>query len=462
MNSFGGFIMIYTHRINTDIQIKSLEDLAKLKPFLEEGTLKINKSQIARELGKDRRTVDKYLKGYEKPASRNKASNLDDYYDRIKELLSDESQQIFYYKRVLWQFLVDNHQLSCAQSSFRRYISQHPEFQEYFDRKRKQPVSKKSHMRFETAPGKQAQLDWKESMKFLLKNGEWIDINIFVLLLANSRFRVYRLSLSKSQDILFSFLDDAFELFGGVPEELLTDNMKTVMDQARTEYFKGKVNARFEQFASDYGFRVRPCIAARPQTKAKVEAPMKLLDEIYAYNGLLDYNELNQLVQKLNDRINHQVHPGTGRIPVMYLQKERADLLPLPKESIRKPYQIITTTVKVNASSMITYRSNQYSVAPEYIGKHLNLQVYDNHLHVYYNTSLVAIHPISSKKLNYLEEHYISISRLTFKSEHCDIDAIAKNNLNQIGALFTNEQHIRTTEEKPRILKTKADGNTSG
>lgn len=64
---------------------------------------------------------------------------------------------------------------------------------------------------------------------------------------------------------------------------------------------------------------------------------MKLLDEIYAYNGLLGYNELNELVNRLNERINHQVHPGTGRIPIMYLQKERADLLPLPKESIRKP-----------------------------------------------------------------------------------------------------------------------------
>ncbi len=58
-----------------------------------------------------------------------------------------------------------------------------------------------------------------------------------------------------------------------------TDNMKTVMNQPRTAYSKGKVNPRFAQFASDYGFKVRPCIAARPQTKAKVEAPMKLLDE---------------------------------------------------------------------------------------------------------------------------------------------------------------------------------------
>lgn len=106
--------MIYTPKITSDIQINSLKDLVKLKPFLEDSTLKINKSQIARELGKDRRTVDKYLKGYEKPTARKRSSCIDDYYDIIKELLSDENQQIFYYKRVLWQFLKDNHGLSCA------------------------------------------------------------------------------------------------------------------------------------------------------------------------------------------------------------------------------------------------------------------------------------------------------------------------------------------------------------
>ena len=232
---------------------------------------------------------------------------------------------------------------------------------------------------------------------------------------------------------------DAFETFGGVPQELLTDNMKTVMDKPRTEYGKGKVNARFQQFASDYGFTVKPCIAGRPQTKAKVEAPMKLLDEIYAYNGLLDYQELNEFVRQLNERINHQVHPGTGRIPIMYLQKERTSLLPLPKDTVRKSYQLVTTTSKVNSSSMVTYHSNQYSVPPEYIGKTLSLQVYDNHLHVYYNTTLVAMHAISSKKLNYLEKHYIAISRLTLKSGNCDINAVARENLKQIGALFQNE-----------------------
>ena len=190
-------------------------------------------------------------------------------------------------------------------------------------------------------------------------------------------------------------------------------------------------------------------------TKAIVECPIKLLDVIFAYNGLLDYHELNQLVHKLNERINHAVHPGTGRIPVMYLQKEKAHLSPLPRNVIRKPYQMsffsvfvfffcmfsfcFNQTVKVNSSCMITYRSNQYSVPPKYLGKRLVLQVYDNYLYVYYNTELIVIHPISAKKLNYTHDHYVAISKQTFKEQTMDIEKIAKENLTQIGAMFKNE-----------------------
>ena len=56
--------------------------------------------------------------------------------------------------------------------------------------------------------------------------------------------------MSKSQDILLFLLDDAFQTFGGVPEEILTDNMKTVMDETRTKRYHGKVNTRFQHFSS--------------------------------------------------------------------------------------------------------------------------------------------------------------------------------------------------------------------
>lgn len=60
-------------------------------------------------------------------------------------------------------------------------------------------------MRYETEKGKQAQLDWKENIEFILTTGEVISINVFVLILSYSRFRVYKLSLDKTQDVLFSF-----------------------------------------------------------------------------------------------------------------------------------------------------------------------------------------------------------------------------------------------------------------
>lgn len=177
----------------------------------------------------------------------------------------------------MWQYLVDNHSYTGVYCNFCHYLKEYPEFESYFNKKRPSNVNQVT-VRYETDLGKQAQLDWKESIPFLLSSGETIEVNIFVLLLSYSRFRVYRLSLSKTEDVLLSFMDDAFQTFGGVPEEIVTDNMKTVMDEARTEYRNGKINVRFKQFADDYGFKVHPCIAGRPRTKAKVEAPMKILE----------------------------------------------------------------------------------------------------------------------------------------------------------------------------------------
>lgn len=245
-------MMILNNHVITDIKINDVRDLYKLKPFLEDGTLKINKSQIARELEVDRRTVDKYINGYSKTKTRNCDDCITPFYDIIEELLSDRNQQVFYYRKVLWQYLVDNHGFTGVYCNFCHYLRRYPEFDSYF-RKSKPSNTTNVTIRYETDMGQQAQLDWKESVPFILSSGETIDVNIFVLLLSYSRFRIYRVSLNKTQDILFSFLDDAFETFGGIPAEIVTDNMKTVMDEARTEYFEGKINNKFKQFADDYG-----------------------------------------------------------------------------------------------------------------------------------------------------------------------------------------------------------------
>ena len=423
--------------INADVEINCLTDLPKLKMLLESSNMKINKSQLARELGVDRRTISKYLEGYTKKITRNKTSKIDRFYDDIQKLLSGKSIQTFYYKRVLWQYLKDNHGLDSSLSNFRAYISKKPEFQQYFDA-RSGRRSNQEVIRFETPPAEQAQLDWKEKIKYITKDGEILYVNVFVLLLSYSRFRVYLLSISMSQSILLSFLTESFETLGGVPKTLLVDNMKTIMNESRTKYRKGVINEKFYQFGKDFGFEVKPCVARKAQTKGKVESPMKIIDEIHAYQGKFNYEELNQYTEKLCNRVNHEYNQGTGGIPVLSFQKEKDLLLPLPSKQIRDAYKINHTLVKVNSSNMITYKSNQYSVPAGYIGKTVSLQVYENYIHVYYSTDLIVRHEIRQRKLNYKKEHYIET--LTKQLPYTDdIEELALKNLAAINEVYSHE-----------------------
>ena len=54
-------------------------------------------------------------------------------------------------------------------------------------------------------------------------------------------------------------------------------------------------------------------MAGRPSSKGKVETQMKLLDEIYAYQGKLTLEELNEKIQQINLRKNMDIHSGTGK-----------------------------------------------------------------------------------------------------------------------------------------------------
>ena len=88
--------MLYKSNIPVTIEINTVQDLSKLGAFMNHNNLKVNKSEIARKLNINRRTVTKYLNGFQKSTHRKKPSCLDDYTDTIRQLLSSDIQVFAY------------------------------------------------------------------------------------------------------------------------------------------------------------------------------------------------------------------------------------------------------------------------------------------------------------------------------------------------------------------------------
>lgn len=428
--------MQYVYDINSSFTVTSLLDLPKLRDILEACNLKPNYSLLGRELGYDRRTIKSHYENGTPDPHRHKPSMIDAFYDIIQTLLSDDTPQQFYYKRVLWQYLVDNHGLTAAYSTFRGYISKIPVFQSYFDRKHTSPSTQHT-IRFETAPAEQAQVDWKENIKFLLHDGTYITFNILLMTLGYSRYKLAKVTFDRTTETLQDALVEFFEQLQGVPHVLVTDNMKTVMVQPRLAGTKGQLHTKAEQFSSDFGFTFKPCIVRRPQTKGKVESQMKILDEIHAYQGKLTIQEVEKQVHKIILRSNLAISQATRQIPSVLLAKEKESLTPLPTKVIRDSYRIDHPKAKVSRSNLISFRGSHYSVPPGYVAKSMTLKTIDKMLYIYDSTELIAQHPLSGKKVNYLPSHYEAQLQKTIpylNSEEVKIKA--KSNLEKIGAIY--------------------------
>ena len=127
-------------------------------------------------------------------------------------------------------------------------------------------------VRFETAPGQQMQVDWAT-----IRRGE-NRLSLFVAKLGWSRAAYVEFVEDERVETLIACHEHAFLAFGGVPREVLFDNMKTVV-VARDAYGQGKhrFNSAFLDFAKHAGFRPRLCSPYRAQTKGKVEGHALLM-----------------------------------------------------------------------------------------------------------------------------------------------------------------------------------------
>jgi transposase len=297
----------------------------------------------------------------------------------------------------------------------------------------------KVSMRFETSPGFQAQVDWKEKFKLSNRNGEIIEFNVFIVVLGYSRMKYLMITKDRTQTTVFKGLLESFKYFNGVPKELLFDNMKTIVDISRTQFNKPYYNEKLYSFSKDAGFMPKSCLAYKPQTKGKVEAVAKLINRLKVYNNEFDtFSDLDLIVRNFNDEINREISTSTGKSPIERFKEEQKYLNPLPNLDLFEEYlNLKPNKRKVTSESMISIDGNKYSVPPQYINLDVFFQIKNNNIIIFdeYHVEICR-HHISQKKFNYRLEDYKQIVSQTIDNEEL-IENICNRNLSiydQIGA----------------------------
>ena len=190
-------------------------------------------------------------------------------------------------------------------------------------------------VRFETAPGEQMQVDWA-----VMRRGA-DRLSVFVATLGWSRAAYLEFVTDERLETLIAAHENAFLAFGGVPREVLYDNMRTVVVE-RNAYGRGRhrFQAGFLDFARHCGFRPRLCQPGRAQTKGKVERFIRYLRGSFyvplasrlGQEGLvLDREAANLAAGRwLRTVANQRVHATTGAVPAERLEVERTQLQPVP------------------------------------------------------------------------------------------------------------------------------------
>ena len=119
---------------------------------------------------------------------------------------------------------------------------------------------------FETAPGRQLQIDFGGTTVPL--GGERVLVHLFVATLGYSRRSFVRAFRHERQSAWFDGMEGAFQRFGGVPQEVLFDNARGLVDYHDPATREVRFNDRLHAIARCWRLHSHACALYRARTKS--------------------------------------------------------------------------------------------------------------------------------------------------------------------------------------------------
>jgi transposase len=329
-----------------------------LRHYLEQG---MNKAAIARELGISRRTVYHWIR----------TNQLDRELDNERVAYGPRRpmpSKLDRYKPLIDARLKEYPKLAAVRlfKEIRAagYRGSYNQVKRYVRRVRPRPPEE-AVVRFETPPGRQGQVDFAH---FRLP---WGKRSALIVVLGYSRLLWVQFYAQQTMRTLMRGLESSFSYFGGVPRELLFDQMKAVViEDGREEDGPLIENSEFIRYANHWHFRIRACRPYRAQTKGKVERPIRYLRESFFYGRTFTSDDdLNaQVLHWIETEANVRTHGTLKERPVDRFERERLLLEPLaarpyhslilsPERAARQPRQAPASVpaIHVERRPLVTY-----------------------------------------------------------------------------------------------------------
>jgi transposase len=188
---------------------------------------------------------------------------------------------------------------------------------------------------FETAPGFQAQVDWSHEQPVRTPLGLDLPLFCFHMVLGHSRDSFCRLTGSQDLVTFWACQRAAFQHIGGVPRELLFDRTKTIVRaHVGRERSLGQNVFHPEALASarHSGFSIRPVqglpAADQGQVESGVPYVRERLPRAHSFTG---HEHANDAWASWNEDVARQrVHGTHGEVVAVRADRDRAALGPLP------------------------------------------------------------------------------------------------------------------------------------
>ena len=358
-----------------------------------------SRRKIARELGINRETANKYVKIFEnqpkvptgseeqnqpelpsglipdirpqltvKIGSKSR-SKCESYRDIIEEKLEQGLEGI----RIHYDLTMD-HGFDGAYDSVKRFI------------KKLRADDSLPFRRIETPYGHELQVDYGTTYSVLNEKGNKRKTHILRVVLSGSRAAYCEAMYRQDTESFIRAIENAFRYFGGVTETVVVDNLKAAVIKA--DPYEPELNPKIISFAEHYNISILPTKPYTPEHKGKVESSVK-----YVKNNALKGRVFNSL-QELNKFLlnwkrtvaDTRIHGTTKQQVKVAFEKEKPFLKSLPEQLF--PY-FEEGERKVQRDGFIEIKGAYYSVPAEYLRRHVwvrynkkFVRIFNQHMHL--------------------------------------------------------------------------------